>query len=255
MGQQSSTNTSLRIHSKDYFLAVDKIHVMARIRGGSSGEDGDAAKSPLSVQSNKVTLYSTQKEAVPYTFDHVFDFHATNRNVVEKIQPIIQVAIDGTDVCIIADGASGAGKSFTMFESTDAIANSAASQIFAWVQDIQGKGHEPSVKLSVLEFYAHKLRDLLGKTHASPKISRTGNNKVTVTDGTVKTMSSSEDVTNTLQKAYSRRERAATKHNITSSRGHMVCMIKLAGARSHLSELCNSSLVLLDLAGSEDLGT
>ncbi|KAJ3364092.1 kinesin-like nuclear fusion protein [Kappamyces sp. JEL0680] len=131
----------------------------------------------------------------------------------------------------------------------------AVQQIYAACQALESKGWAYSMEAQFLEIYNETLRDLLddGKDGKKLEIKHDAKNRTSVTEATVVTVSSPEEVFVLLEKASLNRAVAATNCNERSSRSHSVFTLRLSGTNSMTQETCYGVLNLVDLAGSERL--
>jgi len=70
-------------------------------------------KSPVTVEQEKIAVKSVgiKKE---FSVDRVFDQESTQEDVFQEVKPILRSALDGHNVCILAYGQTGTGKTYTM---------------------------------------------------------------------------------------------------------------------------------------------
>lgn len=107
-----------------------------------------------------------------FTFDRVFGESASQADIFDEVEPVVQSALDGYNVCIFAYGQTGAGKTYTM-EGDGLRADGAADTelqgliprtIRATFRSISGlafKGWTYTVKTSFIEIYNDSIYDLL----------------------------------------------------------------------------------------------
>lgn len=110
--------------------AMDGIHVSVRIRPLSVAELNSGIQSCCSATSNSsliinkpgdsgAYLKSQASSAFEFAFDAVFDENASQMEVYNKsAKPYVAKVIQGENVTIFAYGATGAGKTHTMFGNT-----------------------------------------------------------------------------------------------------------------------------------------
>ena len=203
----------------------------------------------------KSSLGTVTTKTHPFTFDKAFGPQASNNDVFEEIQPKVQSAIDGYNVCLFAYGQTGSGKTHTM-SAQDGMMPRATRMIYERLKELEDLGWEYSLQGSFLEIYNENINDLLGDPDEIDKKKHeirhdTKLLETTITDITVVDLDSEESVTRTVDQAMSRRTVAATKLNERSSRSHSVFILKLHGHNPTTGETSNGTLNLVDLAGSE----
>lgn len=109
-------------------LEQNKILAFARTRPRSKVEIGSEI---LHFEAfTNMTCRLTRKN---FDFDRVFSSTSTNLEVYREVSPVIQAALEGSNIAIVVDGQSGTSKSHTMFTGEHAIAPFATKQIFDWV--------------------------------------------------------------------------------------------------------------------------
>ncbi|XP_041366463.1 carboxy-terminal kinesin 2-like [Gigantopelta aegis] len=197
-----------------------------------------------------------------FQFDRVFQPEASQAEVFSEISQLVQSALDGYNVCIFAYGQTGSGKTYTMEgPSVDdrincGMISRAVKQIFETARKLEENGWQYEFKASMLEIYNETIRDLVDyradKKHEIRLVGK-DNTDTEVTDLSVLTVTSEQQVHKLLKKASENRAVAETKCNEHSSRSHSVFQLKLHGTNSITTETCSGILSLVDLAGSERL--
>ncbi|XP_072406038.1 kinesin-like protein KIFC1 isoform X3 [Chiloscyllium punctatum] len=207
-----------------------------------------------------------RKEEVKYdfSFDHVFQPMAKQRDVFEEISQLVQSALDGYNVCIFAYGQTGSGKTFTMEGPDDMTPENmgmiprAVDQIFATAEKLKTMGWTYKFTASFLEIYNETLRDLLvtkPEKNVEYEIKRLNNKseQLHVTNLKYVTVTAEDQVHNLIAIAKAKRSVAKTAANDRSSRSHSVFQLMIEGSNSNRDLQCTSTLSLVDLAGSERL--
>ncbi|XP_058713400.1 kinesin-like protein KIFC1 isoform X2 [Poecile atricapillus] len=197
-----------------------------------------------------------------FSFDRVFPPAASQQEIFQEIQLLVQSALDGYPVCIFAYGQTGSGKTFTMEgpeppgapESRGMIPR-AVRHLFLGARDLAGKGWQYRFSASFLEIYNEALRDLLlakGERGSELEIRRLapGSEELHVPNLTWVPVESEEQVLELLLRASSQRSVARTGLNERSSRSHSVFQLRIQGEHAGRDLRCASSLTLVDLAGS-----
>ncbi|XP_059495552.1 kinesin-like protein KIFC1 isoform X1 [Stegostoma tigrinum] len=199
-----------------------------------------------------------------FSFDHVFQPMAKQKDVFEDISQLLQSALDGYNVCIFAYGQTGSGKTFTMEGPDDMTPENmgmiprAVDQIFATAEKLKTMGWTYKFTASFLEIYNETLRDLLvtkPEKNVEYEIKRLNNKseQLHVTNLKYVTVTAEDQVHNLIAIAKANRSVAKTAANDRSSRSHSVFQLMIEGNNSNRDLQCTSTLSLVDLAGSERL--
>ncbi|KAM7476935.1 hypothetical protein LguiB_024178 [Lonicera macranthoides] len=224
--------------------------------------DKRSTHQPIMVESEKIVVKSggSKKE---FGFDKVFTEEATQEHVYVEVQPILRSALDGCNVCILAYGQSGTGKTFTMDGTSDSpgILPRALEELFR--QASIDKTTSFTFSISMLEVYLGYLRDLLAQKPSRRvyAVSKCNLNIQTDSKGSVEIDGLTEVEVSNFTKArwwYNKGRRARstswTNVNEASSRSHCLTRITIyrssddMGGKSEVSKLW-----LVDLGGSERL--
>ena len=107
------------------------------------------------------------------------------------------------------------------------------------------------VKVSFLEIYMEKIRDLLDKTKDNLRVREDPNKGVWVEGCTEVYCSCDEDVMNVLRVGQASRSVAYTNMNAESSRSHSICIITISQKNIKSGSSKSGRFYLVDLAGSE----
>lgn len=167
---------------------------------------------------------NAMSKSYPFTFDRVFDWNSSQKDVFDEISQLVQSALDGYRVCIFAYGQTGSGKTFTMEGDAEraGMIPRAVSQIFESTELLAEKGWAFSFEASYLEIYNETIRDLLASkvdTDAKYDIKHV-EGKSYVTDLTVLPVGRPNEIMSLLKKAAANRAVAETQCNERSSRSH-----------------------------------
>jgi hypothetical protein len=246
--RRSNVWTAARIRPA---VESDEGRALAKFRIISEGQGHDQIELDGPCQAEK----GKTAEAKKFQFAKVFPLLSSNRDVLNHIEPMIQSAMSETNIVIIADGQSGAGKSFTMFEGKDNIAFEMAARIFAEIKLREDKGSPSGVRFSALELHNKNVRDLLceedqrGQRSLKPKIS----GKISTVPGlSEQNPSSLEELNASITQACRNREISSMADNAKSSRGHLVCAFTMwSQVPERTGPTEETKLYLVDLAGAE----
>ncbi|XP_043709890.1 kinesin-like protein KIN-14U [Telopea speciosissima] len=239
------------------------IRVFCRVRPIQS-TDMRRTREPISAGSDKIVVRSagSRKE---YGFDKVFTQEASQEDVFVEVEPIIRSALDGHNVCILAYGQTGTGKTFTMEGSNDqlGIVPRALEELFR--QASQDSSASFNFSMSMLEVYMGSLRDLLApkpsarayeisSNKCNLNIQTDPNGAVEIEKLTDVTISDFTQANRWYTKGRRARSTSWTNVNEASSRSH--CLTRVTIGRSwSLAEGKTevSKLWMVDLGGSERL--
>lgn len=223
------------------------VRVCARIKPGTGAihVDGlDAVVVPAAPRTKVDGGAAPAAKPRRIRLDRVFGSDAKQSDVYAEVDSLVRSALDGYDVCVLAYGATGAGKTHTML-GDEGIVPSAAKAIAAAVRDRQRRSWSLAVKATAVEVYAEKCFDLLGADR-TPLVLRDDGS---VDGASVHTVGSDDDLADLVRRASAARRTAATALNDRSSRSHALVRVELDGDDGR--ERLTGSLTLVDLAGSE----
>ncbi len=188
-----------------------------------------------------------------FGFDSVFGPEDNQESVWEASEPLVQSAIDGSNVCIFAYGQTGSGKTHTMLgdENSKGLIFRAIDRIFdakAALENGKESVYDVSLQVEMLEIYNEKVNDLLGEGKDLQV------NDSAAIGSTIVDVRSPADVRKVLNVAQGKRCTKSTNSNDTSSRSHMIFTILLNSKHKTDSQLDRTGrLHICDLAGSERL--
>ncbi|XP_024007005.1 kinesin-like protein KIN-14U isoform X2 [Eutrema salsugineum] len=219
-------------------------------------------REPVSFGPDNVVVRSAgaRKE---FEFDKVFHQSAT-QDVFGEVKPILRSALDGHNVCVLAYGQTGTGKTFTMDGTNEqpGLAPRAIKELFN--EASMDHTHSVSFTMSMLEIYMGNLKDLLSARQPlrSNEASTKCNLNIQVdSKGSVEIEGLTEVEVHDFTKARwwynkGRRVRSTSWTNVNeaSSRSHCLTRITIfrrgdaVGSKTEVSKLW-----MIDLGGSERL--
>ncbi|KAJ4900700.1 P-loop containing nucleoside triphosphate hydrolases superfamily protein [Raphanus sativus] len=220
-------------------------------------------REPVSFGSDNVVVRSAgvRKE---FEFDKVFHQSATQEDVFGEVKPILRSALDGHNVCVLAYGQTGTGKTFTMDGTNEqpGLAPRAIKELFN--EASTDHAHSVTFTMSMLEIYMGNLKDLLSARQSlrSNEASAKCNLNIQVdSKGSVEIEGLTEVEVSDFAKARwwynkGRRVRSTSWTNVNeaSSRSHCLTRITIfrrgdgVGSKTEVSKLW-----MIDLGGSERL--
>eukprot|EP00755_Sulcionema_specki_P012424 Sspe_Gene.51373::Locus_28526_Transcript_1_1_Confidence_1.000_Length_3695::g.51373::m.51373/K10396/KIF5; kinesin family member 5 len=204
-----------------------------------------------------------------FTFDHVFTPESSQKEVYDLVG--LQVVADvfkGYNGTIFVYGQTGSGKTHTMMGPSaqklqgycdDAhlkgIIPRVVEQIFVNVENAD-PNIEFSIKVSYVEIYMEKIRDLFDPTKTNLQLHEDfkGGKGVYVADATEHYVADAEEIFQLMRQGAANRAVASTRMNDDSSRSHSIFSIAITQKHSVKLDQRTGKLFLVDLAGSEKVG-
>ena len=195
-----------------------------------------------------------------FTFDRVFDINSSQIEVYNHAaKPIIESVMDGFNGTVFAYGQTGSGKTFTMqgpdIEDLEmqGIVPRMVRTVFNKI-DNSSENIEFTVKVSMMEIYMEKIRDLLDPTKSNMQIKVDKSKGIFVADLTERYIGSDQEVYEIMRIGNENRKVASTIMNDQSSRSHSIFVMTIH--QTNLDDQISKTgiLYLVDLAGSEKVG-
>ncbi|XP_029019397.1 uncharacterized protein si:dkey-96l17.6 [Betta splendens] len=263
--------TTERTMRKKYYNMVEdmkgKIRVFCRIRPVGRAEAAQGGAAAVKKIDEYSVAVETPRGPREFLFDKVFSGDASQEELFRDTNRLIQLAMDGYNVCIFAYGQTGSGKTFTMVGDKDqknpGIIPRAFNAIFDMMQENNTK-FDFKVSSYMLELYNDRLQDLLvspaGEASARPhshgqarrvEIKRNRKGVVFARGAETKEASSAQELYALFQQACANRHISATKMNVESSRSHLIVSVTVESRNLTNGSVSTGKLSLVDLAGSE----
>ena len=205
---------------------------------------------------------------VPHRNSHAGLYNASQEAVFDAVSPqIISASLEGRSSTIMAYGASGSGKTYTMVGTPAApglIPRIITALISAPTQagGRNSGGLRRDVEISVFELYNESVRDLMNPSTLDKafKVKQHPWRGVYIDGITTVKVDSAQDLRQWLKDSLMLRTVGTTNSNAHSSRGHCIVSAEIrcypAGTSSSdttTSAVLYSKVLFLDLAGSERL--
>ena len=206
-----------------------------------------------------ITLQSHEATGA-FTFDRVFDTASRQTDVFDfSIRSTVDDILNGYNGTVFAYGQTGAGKSYTMMgadiddEEQRGIIPRIVEQMFASI--LRSPGNiEYTVRVSYMEIYMEKIRDLLAPQNDNLPVHEEKNRGVYVKGLLEIYVSSVQEVYEVMRRGGAARATAATNMNQESSRSHSIFVITITQKNVETGSAKSGQLFLVDLAGSEKVG-
>uniref|UniRef100_A0A672GFP3 Kinesin motor domain-containing protein n=1 Tax=Salarias fasciatus TaxID=181472 RepID=A0A672GFP3_SALFA len=162
--------------------------------------------------------------------------------VSDEIWLLVQSALDGYDVCCFASGQTGSGKTFSVegeeFDDNRGRIPRAVQQIFRAAEKLGARGRE----------FTFTFTASFASQRPEHQIRETANNEVTISSLSYRTVSTEDEVLGLIALA---KHNPATAQNDRSSRSRSVVQLDIEGVNAGREVKCESTLCLVELAGSE----
>lgn len=237
----------------------ETIKVCCRFRPQNAMEKQHNGKICVEVPDNGNTVYVPSSDHT-FLLDKVFRWDSSQREVYEyAAKPIINAVLKGFNGTVFAYGQTGSGKTFTMEGSDieDKEYQGVTPRMIASIFD--GIYHaddsiEFLVKVSIVEIYNERIRDLLDPKKDNLKIHEDKAKGVFIDEVTESYVASEADIFDAMRAGSYNRSKASTNMNEQSSRSHLVFMLTVQQTYIHDRSQKVGKLCLVDLAGSEKVG-
>lgn len=242
--------------------SIPPVSVMCRVRPVESYASSAADRSAIAVDAQEITVEDGGARSRKFRVDRVLDGSVTQEDVFGVAAPWVESVLSGGSACLMAYGATGSGKTYTLHgidagrgqQQISGVAHHALRRLIDGPDGGVG-GEGRVVRLSIMEVYCDQIRDLLagsggaqseaGGTPPTLQCSRRDTQGKMVLDREELQVNSFEAAEELLQQGYAARATEATMCNERSSRSHIVLTIRVPSSEGQL--------VLVDLAGSENV--
>ncbi|VDK83706.1 unnamed protein product [Litomosoides sigmodontis] len=230
-------------------VVEDSVKVVVRMRPPLARES--AAEVYWKVIDGNTIVDGDEKS---YTFDQVYrDVDRTQDVYNKSAKDVVESAMAGYNGTLFAYGQTASGKTYTMFgtDNVDGIVQMALDTIFAKI--LEGNGKRYMLRISCIEIYNEKVRDLLSDSAADLPIKEF--KEKTIVDGLREEVIVCKDgVAMLIERAFANRVIGETALNERSSRSHVILRFVIEcydDAVASDSSSYISFLNVVDLAGSE----
>ena len=210
-----------------------------------------AFTSPTSLQ-----FHSTREgNSYKFNFDRIFPPTSTQEDIYSfGVKDIIDSVLDGYNGTVLAYGQTGSGKTYTMQgeninESSKGIIPRMISHIFDYIY--KQERTEFMIKVSMIEIYQEKIRDLLDASRVNLPIRADSIKGIYVDGCSERYVGCPADVLAALELGSANRVQAATNMNEHSSRSHSIFILTINQTNKQEGFSKVGKLYLVDLAGSE----
>lgn len=247
-------------------MASNNIKVVCRFRPQNAIEEREGGEIVASFDDNLTTcqLRSAALASGPekdgFTFDRVFPMGTKQQQVFDYgVKDIVKDVLEGYNGTVFAYGQTGSGKTFTMMgadidsEELKGIIPRITEQIFQSIVESDAS-LEYLVKVSYMEIYLEKIRDLLAPQNDNLQVHEEKSKGVYVKGLSDYYVSSAREVYEIMRMGGNARVVSSTNMNAESSRSHSIFLISIEQKNTENGARKTGNLYLVDLAGSEKVG-
>ncbi|KAG0166018.1 hypothetical protein DFQ28_008055 [Apophysomyces sp. BC1034] len=242
-------------------MSGNNIKVVCRFRPQNKLEIRENGVPIIDIHDEGTGLSLKGKEANQnYSFDKVFGMETKQQEIFEySIKSIVDDVVAGYNGTVFAYGQTGSGKTFTMMGSdiddteNKGIIPRIIEQIFTSIA-MAPANMEFTVKVSYMEIYMEKVRDLLNPNQDNLPIHEDKAKGVYVKGLLEVYVSSTEEVYGVMKSGGNNRVVACTNMNAESSRSHSIVLVTITQKNLDTGAAKSGKLYLVDLAGSEKVG-
>lgn len=237
-----------------------RVKVVCRFRPQDANEIANNGCSCVNFDSNNTLNICLDGDKVNFTFDQVFSMDSKQHDIFEySVCTTVDDLFKGYNGSVLAYGQTGSGKTYTMFgpdiESLEqkGVIPRIVERIFQSISQNPTE-IEFSVKVSYMEIYMERIRDLLDSTRDNLPIHEDRDLGVYVKGLSEIYVSNSSEVFEIMKKGSSIRAISSTNMNSESSRSHSIFQLTVIQRNVKTGITKSGRLYLVDLAGSEKVG-
>ncbi|KAI9490954.1 P-loop containing nucleoside triphosphate hydrolase protein [Zychaea mexicana] len=239
----------------------ENVQVMVRLRPHSS-EERTKAERPcwlVGPEPGMIQLpQNNRKNSSVFQYDAVVS-GVDNKLVYDTgIGDLVRSTMAGYNGTVFAYGQTASGKTYTMMGTQEqpGVIPRSINELFTYIEE--NPGREFMLRVSYLEIYKEKIRDLIGEDNddVKPEIREDKQRGVYVQNLREVIVNSAQQVLDVIKKGEDNRHISATDYNTHSSRSHTILQIVIESRNKAAfvpdqGSVRVSQLNLIDLAGSE----
>ncbi|CAH8269611.1 unnamed protein product [Arabidopsis lyrata] len=241
---------------------MSNVTVCARFRPRSSKEMRDPSRDGVCarpIDAESFVFQDDKEDEFTFSLDRVFYEDSTQAALYEFLAlPIMRDAVNGINGTIITYGQTGAGKTYSMegpgiHDCDDHNKGLLPRVVHGMFQQISSSNDfaRYTVKLSMVEIYMEKVRDLLDLSKANIQIKENKTQGILLSGVTEVPVSDSAEALQHLCTGLANRAVGETQMNMSSSRSHCAYLFTIQQDSVKDKRVKTGKLILVDLAGSE----
>lgn len=244
---------------------AENIRVVIRCRDilPYEAERGDKALVRLDLATNQVVVQHLIGDSDVFAFDAVYNNTFTQRDIfLQEVQPLADAVLQGYNATVFAYGQSGSGKTHTMTGKLSnkemwGIMPQVVDYLFSEIRKQTSQTKTFKVKVSYVELYNGKSRDLLASKQVNLEIKQNTSKNFYVKGAEMPEVTSFDEAIKWFNAGTDRRQTASTDLNDTSSRSHSLFTVQIEQFDFENDPsspiVMTSKINVVDLAGSEKL--
>ncbi|XP_059292577.1 kinesin-like protein KIN-1 [Lycium ferocissimum] len=221
-------------------------------------EFGDTV-SVQGINSESFIIKDEKEQEFDFCFDRVFYQGSEQADIYDFLAlPIVQGAVDAINGTIITYGQTGAGKTYSMEGPSIVDCESKKKGLLQRVVDglfetimNSDKPNKYTIKLSMVEIYMEKVRDLFDLSKDNIQIKESKVHGIILNGATEVAISNSAEALQSLSSGIANRAVGETQMNMSSSRSHCLYIFTVHQGPTKDKRTKFGKLILVDLAGSE----
>ncbi|ORX90911.1 kinesin-domain-containing protein [Basidiobolus meristosporus CBS 931.73] len=241
-------------------MSGNNVKVVCRFRPQNKLEERNNGRTVVDIDDSGTSVkFESKEHRGTFNFDRCYSPTASQQEVFEY--GIIQTVEDvmcGYNGTVLAYGQTGSGKTHTMMGDMESaefqgIIPRIVETIFQSIHD-SPYTTEYTVKVSCMEIYMERIRDLLNPKNDNLSIHEDKNRGIYVKDLCEVYVSDLQEVYEVMDRGASARAVSSTNMNAESSRSHSIFIIVISQKNLVDGSVKTGKLYLVDLAGSEKVG-
>ena len=211
--------------------------------------------------SNSQLQFTSLSESQTYNFnfDNIFPPNTTQSEIYDSsAKEIISSVLNGYNGTIFAYGQTSSGKTYTMTGELDnaekeGIIPRMIHHVFHDILCSDNSNIEYTVKVSIVEIYMEKIKDLIDISKNNLQIHESKEKGIYIDNLSEYYVSNETEVYDYIKIGNQNRTVSSTNMNDTSSRSHSIVIISIIQRNIKDNAIKTGKLYLVDLAGSEKL--
>ena len=226
-------------------------------------ERGDKQSVRMDLVNQQVLVHPAIGDPDVFAFDAVYNNGFSQRDIfLQEVQPLVDCVLQGYNATVFAYGQSGSGKTYTMTgdlskKEKHGMMPQVVEHLFSQIKAQTSSSKQFKVKVSYVELYLGKSRDLLAEKQVTLEIKQNLSKNFFVKGAEVCEVQGFDDCIRLFNEGTARRQVASTGLNDESSRSHSLFMLTVEQYDFEQDPstpvIMTSKINVVDLAGSEKL--